>query len=115
MRKIALLVAVASLGLADSSSAGAVRQGATARIPLAHDAAHFTRCPQDPGGAFYNVRTKLVSCGRAEAILHHNGRGFGFRCHVVGHGIGGGFPATEYCGRNPAAVSGDVVDGPTMS
>lgn len=107
---LAMVVLFGTFTWANSTS-----QATAAGPPVAHEAAHFKPCPQDPGGAFYNVRAKLVSCGRAEAILHHNGHGYGFRCHVVGHGPGGGFPATMYCGRNPAAVTGDVLDGRATS
>jgi hypothetical protein len=86
-----------------------------ARRPIAHQTAHFTACPDDPGGAFYNVHVKLVSCGRGESILHHDGHGYGFRCHVVGYGPGGGFPAYKFCGRHRAAVSGGVLDGQATS
>lgn len=95
--------------------AGPTTQATAARAPLAHEAARFKRCPPDPGGAFYNMRAKLVSCGRAEAILHANGHGYGFRCHVVGHGPGGGFPATEYCRKGSAGADGDVYDGMATS
>jgi hypothetical protein len=95
--------------------AEATTQATTAGVPLAHEAARFKPCPQDPGGAFYNMRVKLVSCGRGEAILHANGHGYGFRCHVVGHGPGGGFPATEYCRKGAAGADGDVYDGMSTS
>jgi hypothetical protein len=95
--------------------AGPTIQAKTAHAPWAHEAAHFNWCPQDPGGAFYNMRAKLVSCRRAEAILHANGHGYGFRCHVVGHGPGGGFPATEYCRKGNAGADGDVYDGMATS
>ncbi len=87
----------------------------SAQAALAHEAAHFKPCPQDPGGAFYNVRAKLVSCRRAESILHAHGHGYGFRCHTVGHGPGGGFPATEYCRKGSGGADGDVYDGMSTS
>ena len=95
--------------------AGPPSQATLARGPTAHEAARFKPFPQDPGGAFYNMRVKLVSCGRGEAILHRNGRGYGFHCHIVGHGAGGGFPATEYCRKGAAGADGDVFDGPSTS
>ncbi len=95
--------------------AGATTEATAAHAPLGHEAAGFKPCPPDPGGAFYNMRAKLVSCGRAEAILHANGHGYGFRCHTVGHGAGGGFPATEYCRKGSAGADGDVYDGMATS
>jgi hypothetical protein len=96
--------------------AGSATQATTARAPVvAHEAAHFKPRPQDPGGAFYNVRVKLVRCGRGEAILNANGHRYGFRCHIVGHGPGGGFPATEYCRKGSAGADGDVYDGMSTS
>lgn len=111
--RAAVALAVAACG-AFMWAAPATQAGARG-VVLAHEAAHFKLCPQDPGGAFYNVRVKLVSCGRGEAILHSNGRRYGFHCHTVGHGPGGGFPATEYCRKGSAGADGDVVDGPSTS
>lgn len=95
--------------------AGPLSAATATHRPIAHEAARFKLCPPDPGGAFYNMRVKLVSCGRGEAILHRHGHGYGFHCHVVGHGPGGGFPATEYCRKGVAGADGDIVDGPSTS
>lgn len=77
--------------------------------------AHLRLCPRDPGGAYYGIRVKLVSCGRGEAILHHNGRRYGFHCHDVAKGTAGGFPVYRYCARNLARVSGGRLDGQSTS
>jgi hypothetical protein len=97
-------------------SIGASWVGHAASAQAALDARGYRRCPNDPGGAYDNVRTRRVSCRRAEAILHHNGHGYGFHCRLVQHGPHGvGFPADRDCRRGAKRVIGDIFDGQSTS
>jgi hypothetical protein len=90
--------------------------GHAASARAIHEARGYRHCPNDPGGAYDNVRTRGVSCRRAEAILHHNGHGYGFHCRLVQHGPNGvGFPADRDCRRGHKRVIGDIFDGQSTS
>lgn len=79
-------------------------------------AAPWRHCPDDPNGAYVNVRVRGVSCRRAERILHRSGHGYGFRCYVAQHGPNGvGFPADKHCRRGTKRVVGDIFDGQSSS